>query len=292
MMTALVASPRAATHAPGRRAVVASVAMLAPLAAVSAVGAMTGAATLAAPANLVSGVAEHLGITATDHTTAPITDAGTADSGVLPATTTAAHPASTAGGTGGTSAADASKPAPHENGLGCDDTLFANGAPPFATAGGPVGCSVGNSGDHRQNGVNGNGGSSQTDDSDTSGSTSENNAATDAHNDGHGCDDTLFANGTPPFATPGGPAKCTVGNSGDHRQNGADHPANGTAGNGATTGSNSPADGHGNASGHNAGGTGDTGHGNSPGNPAPTGSGTNAGSSPGNSGKGNSGNKH
>jgi len=42
---------------------------------------------------------------------------------------------------------------PHENGKGCDDVLFAEGEPPFASPGGPVGCEVGNSADHRQNGV-------------------------------------------------------------------------------------------------------------------------------------------
>ena len=42
---------------------------------------------------------------------------------------------------------------PHENGKGCDDVLFAEREPPFASPGGPVGCEAGNSADHRQNGM-------------------------------------------------------------------------------------------------------------------------------------------
>lgn len=46
-------------------------------------------------------------------------------------------------------------------------------------------------------------------------------AAEDAHGDGNGCDDVNPAvQGTP---TPGGPADCEAGNSGDHRQNGKEH---------------------------------------------------------------------
>ena len=51
-------------------------------------------------------------------------------------------------------APEATKTPPHENGKGCDDVLFANGEPPFASPGGPVGCEVGNSGEHRKNGAN------------------------------------------------------------------------------------------------------------------------------------------
>lgn len=51
-------------------------------------------------------------------------------------------------------APEATRTPPHENGKGCDDVLFANGEPPFASPGGPVGCDVGNSGDHRKNGAN------------------------------------------------------------------------------------------------------------------------------------------
>lgn len=58
------------------------------------------------------------------------------------------------GATGTPTAAPTEKSDPHANGKGCDDVLFANGEPPFASPGGPVGCDVGNSGERRQNGVN------------------------------------------------------------------------------------------------------------------------------------------
>ncbi len=46
--------------------------------------------------------------------------------------------------------------AAHTNGHGCDDLLFADGEH-VASFGGPVGCEVGNSAAHRQNGLHGNG---------------------------------------------------------------------------------------------------------------------------------------
>jgi hypothetical protein len=39
------------------------------------------------------------------------------------------------------------------------------------------------------------------------------------HSNGHGCDDIIHGDGA--THGPGGPVGCTVGNSGDHRQNGA-----------------------------------------------------------------------
>jgi len=126
----------------------------------------------------------------------------------------------------------------HENGHGCDDLIHAADAAPGA--GGPVGCDVGNSGDHRQNGV--------SDDDAGADAASPEDASTpaqdkaDPHANGHGCDDVNHANGEHE-PTHGGPVGCDVGNSGDHRQNGADHgPADDGSAPSATTGAeNAPA---------------------------------------------------
>lgn len=106
----------------------------------------------------------------------------------------------------------------HENGHGCDDIIHSADASPGP--GGPVGCDVGNSGDHRQNGV--------SDDDEGDDAASPEDVATpaedktDPHANGHGCDDVNHAGGEHE-PTPGGPVGCDVGNSGEHRQNGADH---------------------------------------------------------------------
>ncbi len=107
----------------------------------------------------------------------------------------------------------------HANGDGCDDVLFAATATPGP--GGPVGCTVGNSGSHRQNGLeHGNKSATATGIASASPSASSSPDATrqDPHANGKGCDDVLFAAGRTPV--PGGPVGCTVGNSGGHRQNG------------------------------------------------------------------------
>lgn len=146
--------------------------------------------------------------------------------------------------------------AAHTDGNGCDDVLFADGmhAP---TPGGPADCTVGNSGEHRQNGRRfATGTASATADASASPSPTASSTATGPHANGKGCDDVLFKDGARP-PVKGGPAGCTVGNSADHRQNGkekgtptaepsatetasATATATGTATATSTTGANDP----------------------------------------------------
>ena len=124
---------------------------------------------------------------------------------------------------GAAAPADASSTVdPHNDGNGCDDIIHAADRTPGP--GGPIGCTVGNSGDHRQNGKN----FATATPTDTATATDTPTDATptadatdsaDPHSNGHGCDDVnpAVTDGQPNH---GGPVDCTVGNSGDHRQNG------------------------------------------------------------------------
>lgn len=278
------------SHGLARRvlAVTAIVTVIALAGAASVVGATTGSGPLAAPTNIASAGAEDLGITASGAAGTPGPGTVAAPGAIVAAATTDGAPAPTTEAAGSASPTDASQTSgPHQNTKGCDDTLFANGSPPFATPGGPTGCTVGNSGDHRQNGM-------KSDDSATdAAATSDTTGAAGPkvedkagpHANGNGCDDTLFANGTPPFRTPGGPAGCTAGSSGEHRQNGVKHSGGGADTSGATPGT-SGAD----ASSSRRGPGNPSLTGNSAGSPA-AGGGNGAETGPGKSGKGNSGNK-
>ena len=112
--------------------------------------------------------------------------------------------------------ASATKADPHSNGHGCDDIIHAADRTP--TPGGPVGCAVGESEGHRQNGKTATAASTSAATGATS-TTSASATKADPHSNGHGCDDIIHAEDRTP--APGGPVGCTVGNSGDHRQNGA-----------------------------------------------------------------------
>jgi len=148
--------------------------------------------------------------TSTTQPTAQITTGATATTGATVTPTTAQE--------GTAEARDA-----HTNGHGCDDVLFSAAATPGP--GGPVGCTVGNSGPHRQNGL-AHGANSATATATATGTASASPSASPSpdatvqgpHANGKGCDDVLFAAGRTP--APGGPIGCTVGNSGGHRQNG------------------------------------------------------------------------
>jgi hypothetical protein len=288
MLAALSATRSAVGH--GGRFAFAAPAVLVPLVAIGAVSAATSGSPISAPTAVLESAASSLGtslgIVSAD-ATSPETNTGTlaltqeapstnlpADASLAPEAQTQAQEAAQDGEEDtdapdeGDSGPAAAATAAHEDGNGCDDVLFANGEPPFATPGGPVGCEVGNSADHRQNGVDrdADDGEDQDedtpdegDDSDDGEDSGPSDAATAAHENGKGCDDTLFANGEPPFASPGGPVGCEVGNSGEHRKNGAnqdDQGEDGDSGTGeepvpggttepaATTGGNS---GHGNS---------------------------------------------
>lgn len=147
-----------------------------------------------------------------------------------------------------TASASATATGPHSNGKGCDDVLFKDGARP-PVKGGPADCTVGNSADHRQNGKkDGTATATPSTTATATGTgtaaaspTSTSTAASGPHADGNGCDDVNERQ-------PGGPQGCEVGNSGEHRRNGANNsstttPApspSGTAAAGTATGSNGP----------------------------------------------------
>lgn len=121
----------------------------------------------------------------------------------------------------GSTTQDASVVEPHANGHGCDDVIHGDDRTPGP--GGPVGCTVGNSGDNRQNGAKAASTATATGTAASGGTPA---AATpagaegdDPHANGHGCDDILLGGDATPG--PGGPVGCTVGNSGSHRKNGA-----------------------------------------------------------------------
>ena len=196
--------------------VLAAAAIAAPVIAISAAGALTGNATLGAPVDAVTVAAQSLLGSATPTATAPTTDAAgdttEQDDASLTATgTTGASPSASASATGSAAAAA------HSDGHGCDDVLFADGTK-TPTPGGPADCTVGASGDHRQNGKHT---ATATSSASATASATASASATgdDPHANGHGCDDVMFKDGRHQ-AQPGGPVGCTVGNSGEHRQNG------------------------------------------------------------------------
>src|SRR5687767_7439875 len=177
MLAALSSAVNPAAAGPRSRFAIASMAVIGPLMAVSAVGAATGDSPLEGPADLVETVAASIGIggqsgevrqdfevraEAAGDVGQPGSQPGnTANApGLGGSTEDQAPDGDTLEGDEETAVdeetpedASAAAAAAHENGKGCDDVLFAMGEPPFASPGGPVGCEVGNSAEHRQNGA-------------------------------------------------------------------------------------------------------------------------------------------
>ena len=183
MLAALVASGR--TVATPRRFALTGSALVAPLLLVGAASAATGTSPLDGPATALQvassaiGIGGNSGAVRQDLVVRNTEASDNGQPGSQPGNTENAPGlnGSTNGDDGETAAAlgasDATEPGsdtaeppedatdsapeeklpPHENGKGCDDVLFANGEPPFASPGGPVGCEVGNSADHRKNGA-------------------------------------------------------------------------------------------------------------------------------------------
>ena len=209
------------------------------LAVLAACGAMTAAAALtpepAAPsasktsalttsASTSSATATGTSTPTTATASAPASAIGDegADSGGEGGGESASTVGSTPGGTAsasatatGTGVAAAAANDPHTNGNGCDDIIHAEDRKP--APGGALGCTVGNSGDHRQNGKTAT--STATPTATGTAAASPTGEKADPHANGHGCDDVNPAviDGTPSH---GGPVDCAVGNSAGHRQNG------------------------------------------------------------------------
>lgn len=219
-----------------------ALALAIPLGAVTAAGALAESGPLAAPAALVTAMAEEMGL-ATDTPTTSVMVVGEATVGNPPVLGTAspdvspiasfvraalevegdtptASPEATGTAASGTPAAAAATA--HTNGHGCDDIIHGEDGTPGP--GGPVGCQVGNSGDHRQNGKKLADAAATATETATSTPTPDATPTSaaekkDPHDDGHGCDDIIHAEDRTK-GTPGGPIGCEVGNSADHRQNG------------------------------------------------------------------------
>ncbi len=179
MLATLAATGRAV--ATPRRFALAGSALVAPLLVVGAASAATGTSPLEAPATVLQVASSAIGIGGNSgdvRQDLQVRNAAASDNGQpgsLPGSTASAPGLNAAtsgddgGGTDSPAALDDSdtneptsdttdvspeeKLPPHENGKGCDDVLFANGEPPFASPGGPVGCEVGNSAAHRKNGA-------------------------------------------------------------------------------------------------------------------------------------------
>jgi hypothetical protein len=176
LQATLVATGR--TAATPRRFALTSSALVAPLLLVGAASAATGTSPLEGPTTVLQVASSAIGIGGNssdvrqDVEVRNTTASDTGQPGSQPGNTAHAPGlnSSSGGGDGESSAAleasDSSQPSsdtaeaapeeklpPHENGKGCDDVLFANGEPPFASPGGPAGCEVGNSADHRKNGA-------------------------------------------------------------------------------------------------------------------------------------------
>jgi hypothetical protein len=214
------------------------------LAVVAASGAVTAAAALSGDVPTANNGPVEASVTATDTGTATVTP--TSSESATPTATTdngtpgdedgsqndanddgGATPTDGTGTPGASPSGTATHADPHSNGEGCDDIIHGGTATPGP--GGPVGCTVGNSGDHRQNGKTatptgtatgtptGTATDSPTPDATDTGTPTA--SANDPHSNGHGCDDVnpAVTDGQPSH---GGPVGCTVGNSGDHRQNG------------------------------------------------------------------------
>ncbi|MGE3075852.1 MAG: hypothetical protein AB7N24_19210 [Dehalococcoidia bacterium] len=180
MLAALASTSRSV--ATPRRFALAGSAFVAPLLVVGAASAATGTSPLEAPVTVLQVASSAVGVGG--HSTDVRQDTLVRDSAAKDNSQPGSQPGNTAnapgldgapsGGEEGPSnvsaaveASDTTEPTsdtsetptpeeqlpPHENGKGCDDVLFANGEPPFASPGGPVGCEVGNSADHRKNGA-------------------------------------------------------------------------------------------------------------------------------------------
>ncbi len=232
------------------------------LAVIAASGAMTATAALmpdapTAPSGIPSALASSASTTSAA-ATGSATSAGSpfASSTTVSGESSIESAASTATGiasaiAGATGSGTSSAIAAHTNGHGCDDIIHAPDRTP--APGGPFGCEVGNSGEHRQNGKSPTGTATATP---TGTSTPTGTAAAsptgdhaDPHANGHGCDDVNPAviDHQPSH---GGPVGCDVGNSADHRQNGKSAataiavPSSTTA-SGAATADSTPAASHG-----------------------------------------------
>ena len=177
MLAALSSAVNPAAAGSRSRFAIASMAVIGPLMAVSVVGAATGDSPVDGPTDLLETVAASVGIggqsgevrqdfdvraeVAGDSGQPGSQPGNTANAPGLGGSTDDQAPEGDAadgdeeGAVEEETAEDAAEAAAaaHENGKGCDDVLFAMGEPPFASPGGPVGCEVGNSADHRQNGV-------------------------------------------------------------------------------------------------------------------------------------------
>ena len=216
-----------------------ALALFATFGAITAVAALVPETT---PASASAETAQVSTATGTSTGTAAATSATPASADSAPASSTAeaddddsqseSEASATSSATGSAAAraaananpsAHATKAMPHSNGHGCDDIIHAEDRTP--TPGGPVGCTVGASGDHRQNGKTATATPTAASPSAT-GTVSASATKADPHSNGHGCDDIIHAEGRTPG--PGGPVGCTVGNSGDHRQNGAHGAATAT----------------------------------------------------------------
>lgn len=257
-----------------RRLALGSAAVFAPLMAVTAVAALTGQEQLSAPLDFVSSAAGQLGVggNSGDHRqdvehrdanagangqpgwTPPAGSGGGASTLAATSATPSTTPA------GGSQTSQGTTNDPHANGKGCDDVNPAV-TTHTGTPGGPQGCDVGKSAEHRKNGQN-NSQTSQTASADSS-ETSPTGEKADPHANDKGCDDVNPAV-TTHTGTPGGPQGCDVGNSADHRQNGQ----HGQGGNAAP--SSTPAAGPSQAAGsqgsgnHGNGGSGGQGNGKGP----------------------------
>ncbi|MGE0598680.1 MAG: hypothetical protein AB7J35_02500 [Dehalococcoidia bacterium] len=180
MMAAVVA--RGATMATPRRFALTGTALVAPLLVVGAAAAASGTAPLEAPgavlevASSAVGIGGNSGDARQDFEVRNLAASDNGQPGSQPGETENApglsgtivnHAPDVAATPDAAVTPDSSEPAedspevapedqlpPHENGKGCDDVLFTDREPPFASPGGPVGCEVGNSAGHRQNGAN------------------------------------------------------------------------------------------------------------------------------------------
>ena len=192
----LAALRNSARPAPAARFTFAGAAIVAPLLAVGVVGAAAGESPISGTLDAIESAASTLGIggdsgetrqdlevrneAAEDFGQPGSQPGNTANApGLVQGAVSAETPEATPEATPGAAPADAPVAAvpedapsdeatdPHANGKGCDDVLFGQGEPPFASPGGPVGCEVGNSADHRKNGAKNDDG--ETDDDEDAG---------------------------------------------------------------------------------------------------------------------------
>jgi hypothetical protein len=271
MLAALASSGR--TVAARSRWAMAGTALMAPMLAIGAVSAAAGQSPVGGTISAVTSAVTTLGIgsgndgvqqdensdsqepgdtpeaTAQHGNSANAPGHGRGDATATPTPGGTATPTPTAndgsgsGGSGSASATPTEKPDPHANGKGCDDVLFANGEPPFASPGGPVGCDVGNSGDHRQNGAHQGGGTGGTPTATptagetptptgTAGTTDQpgnghgNSGGSNGHGNGHNASDTPAPETTP---VPTGGSTNTGSSGHGNSGSGGDHGNSGNA---------------------------------------------------------------